>query len=132
MHKFYSVFILLTGRDFNNTIIEQIIPPNLSGFSQSFPFDLTITPDDILEPDEVFLILLNFADETGIDIGRRCAVGRIQGSNNARINCKNVFQLVVFCNLTFSFTCSPTSDNTALSRHSQCAAQRACRKFRLV
>ena len=72
----------MLGSDFNTTVQELVVPPNTDGSSGSFPFGIALFSNDHLETFELFLMILEVistANQT-IDLGRTCAVGRVQST----------------------------------------------------
>lgn len=68
------------GSDFNTTVIETVLGPNILELTSSTGFNVPLISDSKLENVEVFLVLLNVISTEDVTIGRRCAIGRLLGS----------------------------------------------------
>ena len=63
--------------DFDSTVVEQIFPSSQAGISSIYTFNMTLRPDNVLEGEEAFVIILNITSENENDVlqsSRMCAV----------------------------------------------------------
>ena len=72
--------LLNAATDFNTTVLERTIPSG-SAEETDYPFEVSILPDNALEPVEVFLVYLNASSPGGsVTVNQRCAVGQLVDS----------------------------------------------------